>query len=75
MEKILVTGGAGYIGSVMVPELIKMGYKVTVIDNFTFNQSSLIDIIHHKNLNIIKGDIRDIDLLNNNIQKMTLSFL
>ncbi len=69
MEKILVTGGAGYIGSVMVPELIKKGYKVTVIDNFTFNQSSLIDIVHHKNINIIKGDIRDISLINNYIPK------
>ena len=47
MKKVLVTGGAGYIGSVLVPELINKNYIVTVIDNFLFNQSSLLDIAYN----------------------------
>ena len=40
-EKILITGGAGYLGSVMVPIMLELGYDVTVIDNFFFRQTSL----------------------------------
>jgi len=56
--KILVTGGAGYIGSILVPELLFMGHKVIVIDNFMYNQSSLLNCCHDKNLTIINGDAR-----------------
>lgn len=55
---ILVTGGAGYIGSTMVPELLSEGHKVTVIDNFMFGQTSLNHVCHNKNFHIVKGDIR-----------------
>lgn len=57
--KILVTGGAGYIGSVLVPELLKLGHKVTVLDNFMYAQNSLLDCCQYENLNIIRGDARD----------------
>jgi len=57
--KILVTGGAGYIGSVLVPELLKAGHQVTVLDNFMYNQSSLLDCCIDKNLTIVRGDTRD----------------
>ena len=63
MEKILVTGGAGYIGSILVPELLTKGYHVTVIDNFMFKQASLNNACSNKNLAIINGDIRDRDLI------------
>jgi len=57
--KILITGGAGYIGSILAPELINKNYKVTVLDNFMFKQASLNHLCFHKNFNIINGDIRD----------------
>ena len=56
---ILVTGGAGYLGSVMVPQLLAAGHKVTVVDNFMYNQVSLLDCCYHPDLKIIRGDTRD----------------
>ena len=55
---ILVTGGAGYLGSTMVPDLLNAGHKVTVLDNFTFKQASLNHVCYHPNFSVIKGDIR-----------------
>lgn len=66
--KILVTGGAGYIGSVLVPALLKEGHEVTVIDNFLYNQNSLLDCCHDSKLTIIRGDVRDKSLLVNHLQ-------
>lgn len=56
---ILVTGGAGYLGSIMVPELLKAGHKVTVLDNFMFKQSSLNHCCADPNFSVVKGDCRD----------------
>lgn len=61
--KIVVTGGAGYIGSVLVPLLLSEGHSVTVLDNFMYNQSSLLDCCADKRLTIIRGDARDERLL------------
>lgn len=55
---ILVTGGAGYIGSILVPELLALGHKVQVLDNFMFKQTSLNHCAYHPSFNVIKGDIR-----------------
>ena len=57
-QRILVTGGAGYIGSVLVPELLRQGHAVTVLDNFSFGPS-LLDCIHNEELTIVRGDVRD----------------
>jgi nucleoside-diphosphate-sugar epimerase len=57
--KILVTGGAGYIGSVLVPNLLSQGHKVTVIDNFMYKQTSLASSIRNENLTLVFGDVRD----------------
>lgn len=57
METVLVTGGAGYIGSVFVTELLQAGYHVIVIDNFRYKQSSLNALCHYKNFQIINGDV------------------
>lgn len=56
--KILVTGGAGYLGSILVPELLAEGHRVTVLDNFMYQQSSLNNLCINKNFYVIKGDIR-----------------
>jgi len=56
--KILVTGGAGYLGSTLVPDLLAAGNKVTVLDNFMFKQASLNHVCHYPNFEVVKGDIR-----------------
>jgi nucleoside-diphosphate-sugar epimerase len=63
--KVLITGGAGYLGSVLVEELLFDNYSVTVLDNFLYRQTSLLHLCHHQNLSIIKGDVRDKDLVKN----------
>ncbi len=59
MKKVLITGGGGYIGSVLTPMLLNKGYDVTVLDNFMFSQNSLLDCCVHKNFHIIRADARD----------------
>lgn len=58
-SKILVTGGAGYIGSVLVPELLRAGGSVTVIDNFMYEQTPLLDCCSDPKLTVVRGDARD----------------
>jgi len=60
---ILVTGGAGYLGSTMVPDLLAAGHKVTVLDNFMFKQTSLNHCCYHPNFTVVKGDIRQKDTM------------
>ncbi|MCX6702387.1 MAG: NAD(P)-dependent oxidoreductase [Candidatus Wolfebacteria bacterium] len=69
MAKILVTGGAGYIGSILVPELLLAGHEVTVIDNFMYNQPSLLDVCKYETLSIVRGDVRDRDLISKYIKE------
>ena len=59
--KILVTGGAGYIGSVLVRQLLKKGYKVRVMDSLKFGGDALYDVMLHPNFEFLKGDIRNKD--------------
>ena len=68
-NNVLVTGGAGYIGSILVPKLLDKGYKVTVMDSYIYRQHSLLDICHNPNFNIIVGDVRDEILLKTEVQK------
>ena len=67
MSNILVTGGAGYIGSTLVPNLLEQGHKVTVVDNFMYKQTSLASSIRNKNLNLVFGDVRDQNLMKKNL--------
>lgn len=61
--KILVAGGAGYIGSILIPILLENGYHVTAFDNFMYKQNSLNHVCYHDNFQIVRGDIRDQDAL------------
>ncbi len=63
MERILITGGAGYIGSVLTPLLLKKKYKVTVVDNLLYSQNSLNDCCKYNNFDFVKGDIQNINLI------------
>lgn len=71
---ILVTGGAGYLGSVMVPELLAAGHKVTVLDNFMYNQSSLFALCHLPNFAVVNGDSRQEDTLKPLVKKADYVF-
>lgn len=61
--KVLITGGAGYIGSVLTPYLLKRGHGVTVLDNLYYQQDSLLSVCNNKNFDFIYGDARNEVLL------------
>jgi len=69
MKKILITGGAGYIGSKLATELLKYNYKVTVIDILRISSRSLNHLFNNENFNFIKGDVRNKKLMKSLIQK------
>src|SRR5271169_2122678 len=66
---VLVTGGAGYLGSVLVPELLRLGHKVTVLDTFMFGQNSLLECCANENFDVLRGDARDEDILKGLLKK------
>lgn len=57
--RILVTGGAGYLGSILVPALLARGFSVTAVDSFMYGQTPLLDCCHDEKLSIVRGDVRD----------------
>lgn len=60
---ILVTGGAGYLGSIMVPAFLDQGHKVTVLDNFMFKQNPLAHVCANPDFDVVRGDARDEGLI------------
>ncbi len=62
MTKILVTGGAGYLGSVLVPSILQEGFEVTVLDNFMYGPS-LLECCASERFSMIRGDVRDKEIL------------
>jgi nucleoside-diphosphate-sugar epimerase len=61
--KVLITGGAGYLGSTLAEYLLDNGYSVTVIDNLMYKQLSVLHLFKRKDFKFIKGDVRDVDML------------
>ena len=59
MSKVLVTGGGGYLGSVLVPWMLVHQHEVTVLDNFMYRQHGLANVCNHKNFKVVRGDVRD----------------
>jgi len=66
---ILVTGGAGYLGSILVPSLLAAGHRVTVLDNFMFKQNSLAQCCADPNFHVVKGDCRNEELVRKLVAK------
>ena len=59
VNHVVVTGGAGYLGSVLCEQFLDSGYKVTVVDNLVYNQHSLFHLCANQNFEFINGDVRD----------------
>ena len=68
-KNILVTGGAGYLGSILVPELLAAGHAVTVLDSFMFRQTPFGHVCHVPGLSIVRGDAREAATLRPLVQK------
>ncbi|WP_270978583.1 NAD-dependent epimerase/dehydratase family protein [Campylobacter helveticus] len=68
-KKVLITGGAGYIGSVLSPILLNKGYEVVVVDNLFYNQVSLLPLASYKNFRFINGDAMDATLIKQEVAK------
>ena len=69
MKKILITGGAGYIGSKLVTKLLDLDFRVTVVDVLKFSSKSLNHLFNNENFTLIKGDVRNKKLMKNLIKK------
>lgn len=69
MNKVLVTGGAGYIGNILVPQLLEGGYEVTVLDNLIHRQHGILECASYKEFKFVYGDVRDLDLYKKLINK------
>jgi len=67
-EKVLITGGAGYIGSILAPALLKAGFSVHVLDNFMFGQTTLLECCSSSDFEITRGDARDERLIKNGLK-------
>ena len=68
-KKILITGGAGYIGSMLASKLVNLGHEVTVIDLLKYTTTSLNHLFLSKNFKLIVGDVRNKKLINKEIKK------
>src|SRR6202045_5039321 len=62
-RRVLVLGGAGYLGSVLVRQLLQAGRRVRVLDSFMFGEQALDGVRYHPNLEVVRGDVRDVGVV------------
>jgi nucleoside-diphosphate-sugar epimerase len=78
MTSVLITGGAGYLGSVLTEVLLNKGYRVTVLDNLIYKQTSVAPFAYHSNFNFVLGDVTNestLKHLGNFLQKFNQTFI
>ena len=68
MTHVLVTGGAGYLGSVLCERLLQADFKVTVLDNLVYGQHSLFHLCSNPKFQFIQGDVRDVEVLRKSME-------
>ncbi len=73
-HSILITGGAGYLGSILAPALLADGHKVTVLDNFMYNQNPLAHVCADPNFDVVNGDARSVEILKPLVAKADFVF-
>jgi nucleoside-diphosphate-sugar epimerase len=73
-EHILITGGAGYLGSIITQHMLELGFRVTVLDNFRFGQTGLLACCHHADFDVVRGDCRSEDVLRPLVAKADVIF-
>jgi len=66
---VLITGGAGYIGSLLTSELLRANYRVTVLDSLLFGGESLVPFLHHPNFHFVKADVTEPRAIRDNLHK------
>ena len=66
--KVLVTGGAGYVGTTLVPQLLAKGYEVTIFDNLMFGGDYIMPFFRNQKFSFVKGDVRDLSTLKKEIK-------
>ena len=74
MKKILITGGAGYIGSKLATKLIRYNYEVTIIDSLKFSSKSINHLFKNKNFHFVKLDLLDIKKIKNLFKNIDMVF-
>ncbi|MEM2908863.1 MAG: NAD(P)-dependent oxidoreductase [Candidatus Bilamarchaeaceae archaeon] len=72
---VLVTGGSGYLGSVLVEMLVQRGFRVTVVDNLSYAQNTLFNLFHTKKLEFIYGDVTNEKLIANLLSQRNFDFV
>ena len=66
--KVLLTGGSGYLGSLLTRKLLEKNYQVKVLDNFLFGKDSLKEVIKNKKLELVEGDVRDLTIVSKSLK-------
>ena len=66
-KKVLITGGSGYIGSILTPLLLNNNYEVTVIDSMIYSDNSILNCCSYSNFTFVKGDVTNYELINQHL--------